>query len=198
MLENITRHLNFCYLSIFYKSSRFFPFFFFFFFFFDISSIFFIIFFYESYNTGEENKKKWLNNNNKNRFASKRAPVKKSRERGSSDRFKNITCERKRRRKLKGKSLKLSTNDTKPSPPEASTCKLMPSGYNQIASNISSRKCKNENLRESYASVTIQKKDDQLERSIHDSADFAIESKRSCENKSVRDSKIDFSELLRS
>ena len=63
------------------------------------------------------------------------------------------------------------------------------------------------NVRESYTSVTrrlkevhksIQKNDDQLERSIDDSADFVIESKRSCENKSVRDSKVDFSELLRS
>ena len=83
----------------------------------------------------------------------------------------------------------------------------MPSGDNQIATNISSRKCKNENVQESYASVTrrskevnksIQKKDDYLERSIYDSADFVIKSKRSCENKSVRDSKVDFSELLKS
>ena len=83
----------------------------------------------------------------------------------------------------------------------------MPSGNNQIATNISSRKCKNENVQESYASVTrlskkvhksIQKKDEQLERSIEDSADFVIKSKHSYENKSVRDSKVDFSELLRS
>ena len=49
----------------------------------------------------------------------------------------------------------------------------MPSGYNQIATNISSRKCKKENVRENYTSVTrwskevhksIQKKDEQLER----------------------------------
>ena len=45
---------------------------------------------------------------------------------------------------------------------------------------------------------SIQKKDDQLERRIDDSADFVIKSKRSCENNSVRDSKVDFSELLRS
>ena len=128
-------------------------------------------------------------------------------EHGSSDRFKNVTCERDRRRKLKEKSFKLSTNDTRPFPPEATTWKLMPSGDYQIVTNISSRKCKNENVRESYASVTrrskevhksIQKKDDQLERSIDDSADFVIKSKGSCENKSVRDSKVDFSELLRS
>ena len=63
---------------------------------------------------------------------------------------------------------------------------------------------KRESMRD-YASVTkrsrvvhksMQKKDDQLERSIDDSADFIIESKRSCKNKSVRDSKVDFSELL--
>ena len=81
----------------------------------------------------------------------------------------------------------------------------MPSGDNQIATNISSRKCKNENVRESYASVTrrskevhksMQKKDDQLERRIDNSA--VIKSKCSCENNSVRDSKVDFSELLRS
>ena len=103
--------------------------------------------------------------------------------------------------------MKLSTNDTRSFPPEANTCKLMPSGDNQIATNIINRKCKNENVRESYASVTrqvkkvhksIQKKDNQLERSIEDSTDFAIKSKRSYENKSVRDSKLDFSELLRS
>ena len=83
----------------------------------------------------------------------------------------------------------------------------MPSGNNRIASNISSRKCKNENVRESYDSVTgrakevhksIKKKDNQLERSIDDSADIVTESKRSCKNKSVSDSKVDFSELLRS
>ena len=83
----------------------------------------------------------------------------------------------------------------------------MPSGNNQIATNISSRKCKNENVRESYASVTrrskkvhksIQKQDEQLDRSIEDSTDFVIKSKHSYENKSVRDSKVDFSELLRS
>ena len=45
---------------------------------------------------------------------------------------------------------------------------------------------------------SIQKKDDQLERTIEDSANFVIKSKRSYENKSVRDSKVDFSELLRS
>ena len=48
----------------------------------------------------------------------------------------------------------------------------MPSGYNQIATNISRRKYKKENVRENYTSVTrwskevhksIQKKDDQLE-----------------------------------
>ena len=49
---------------------------------------------------------------------------------------------------------KLSTNDTRPFPPEATTCKLMPSGDNQIATNISSQKGKNENAQESYASVT--------------------------------------------
>ena len=37
--------------------------------------------------------------------------------------------------------------------------KSMPSGDNQIATNISSRKCKNENVRESYASVTRRIKD---------------------------------------
>ena len=83
----------------------------------------------------------------------------------------------------------------------------MPSGDNQIAKNISSQTCKNKNVRESYASVTkwskevhksIPKKDDQLERRFTNSTDFVIESKRSCENKSVRDSKVDFSELLRS
>ena len=119
----------------------------------------------------------------------------------------NTTCERDRRRKLKEKSLKLSTKDKRHFPPEYTTCKLMPSGDNQIVINISSRKCKNENVRESYASVTrwskevrksIQKKDDQLERSIDDSTDFVIKSKCSCENKSVRASKVDFSELLRS
>ena len=41
-------------------------------------------------------------------------------------------------------------------------------------------------------------KDDQLETSIDDSADFVIKSKRSCENKSARDSKVDFSELFNS
>ena len=41
-------------------------------------------------------------------------------------------------------------------------------------------------------------KDDQLETSIDDSADFVIKSKRSCENKSARDSKVDFSELFSS
>ena len=44
--------------------------------------------------------KKWLNIKNKNRFAFKRTPVKESREHDSSDRFKNVTCERDRRRKL--------------------------------------------------------------------------------------------------
>ena len=82
----------------------------------------------------------------------------------------------------------------------------MPSGDNQIATNIVSRKCKYENVRESYVSVTrrskevhksIKKKDDQLERSIDDSVDSVIESKRCCENKSVSDGKVDFSELLR-
>ena len=152
-------------------------------------------------------RKKWRNIKNKNRFAFKRTLVRKSREHKSSDRFKDVTCERDRRRKLKEKSLKLLANNTRSSPPEASTCKLMPSGDNQIATNISSRKGKNENVRESYASVTrrvkevhksVQKKDYQLERSIEDSADFVIKSKRSYENKSARDSKIDFSELLRS
>ena len=152
-----------------------------------------------------ENKrrKKWL----KNRFAFKRTLVRESREHKSSDRFKNVTCERDRRRKLKEKSLKLLANDTRSSPPEASTCKLMPSGDNQITTNISSRKGKNENVRESYASVirrvkevhkSVQKKDYLLEISIEDSADFVIKSERSYENKSVRDSKIDFYELLRS
>ena len=59
-------------------------------------------------------------------------------EHGSSDRFKNVTCEHDRRRKLKDKSLKLPTNNTGPFPPEARTCKLMPFGDNQIAANISS------------------------------------------------------------
>ena len=72
---------------------------------------------------------------------------------------------------------------------------------------LATKNAKKENVRESYASVTrqskkvyksIQKKDDQLERSIDYSADFVIHSKSSCENKSVRDSKVDFSELLRS
>ena len=45
---------------------------------------------------------------------------------------------------------------------------------------------------------SIQKKNDQLERSIEESADFVIKSKLSYENKGVRDSKVDFSELLRS
>ena len=148
-------------------------------------------------------RKKWL----KNRFAFKRTLVRESREHKSSDRFKNVTCERDRRRKLKEKSLKLLANDTRSSPPEASTCKLMPSGDNQITTNISSRKGKNENVRESYASVirrvkevhkSVQKKDYLLEISIEDSADFVIKSERSYENKSVRDSKIDFYELLRS
>ena len=67
----------------------------------------------------------------------------------------------------------MSTDDRRSFPPEASTCELMPSGYNQIATNISSRKCKKENVRENYTSVTrwskevhksIQKKDEQLER----------------------------------
>ena len=66
---------------------------------------------------------------------------------------------------------------------------LMPSGDNQIAINIGSRKCKNEKVRDSYASVTwqskealrlIQKKYYQLETSIDHSADFVIKSKRSC------------------
>ena len=94
-----------------------------------------------------------VNIKNKNRFAFKRTLVRGSREDSSSDRFKNVTCEHHRRRKLKEKSLKLSTNDTRYFPPEGSTCKLMPSGDNQIATNISSRKCKNENVRESYASL---------------------------------------------
>ena len=81
----------------------------------------------------------------------------------------------------------------------------MPSGDNRIATNISNRKCKNENVWESFASVarrvkkvhkSIHKKDDQLERSIEDSADFVIKYKYSYENKSIRDSKVDFSELL--
>ena len=105
------------------------------------------------------------------------------------------------------KILKLPTNDTRPSPPEASTCELLQSGDNQVTANISSRKFKTENLRLNYASFTrrtkefhksIQKKDNRLERSIDDSADLVIESERSCENRSVRDSKVDFSELLRS
>ena len=58
----------------------------------------------------------------------------------------NTTCERDRRRKLKEKSLKLSTKDKRHFPPEYTTCKLMPSGDNQIVINISSRKCKNENV----------------------------------------------------
>ena len=125
-----------------------------------------------------------------NRFAFKRKLVRESREHSSSDRFKNVNCERDRR-KLKEKSLKLSTNGTRFFPPEASKCKLMPSGDSKMATNISSQKCKNENVRESYASVTrqvkkvhesIQKKDDQLERSIEDSADFVIKSKRSYKN----------------
>ena len=45
---------------------------------------------------------------------------------------------------------------------------------------------------------SIQKKDDQLERSTEDSADFVIKSKHSYQNKTVRDSKVDFSELLMS
>ena len=45
---------------------------------------------------------------------------------------------------------------------------------------------------------SIQKKDEQLERSIEDSVDFVIKSKRSYENKSVRDCKVDFSEIIRS
>ena len=45
---------------------------------------------------------------------------------------------------------------------------------------------------------SLHKKDDQLERSIEDSADFVIKYKYSYENKSIRDSKVDFSELLRS
>ena len=152
-------------------------------------------------------RKKWLNIKNKNRSAFKRTLVKETREHVSSDRFKNVTCERDRRRKLKEKSLKLSTNDTRFFPPKASTCKLRKSGHDHIFTNISSRKCKNENLRESYATVTrrskkvhksVQKKDDQLERSIEGSADFVIKSRGSYENKSVRDSKVDFSELLRS
>ena len=68
-------------------------------------------------------RKKWLNIKNKNRSAFKRTLVKETREHGSSDRFKNVTCERDRKRKLKEKSLKLSTKDTRPFPPEASTCK---------------------------------------------------------------------------
>ena len=72
-------------------------------------------------------RKKWPSIKNKNRCASKRTPVKESREHGSSDRFSNITCEHDRRRKLKEKSLKLLTNDTRPFPPEASTYESMPS-----------------------------------------------------------------------
>ena len=62
-------------------------------------------------------------------------------------------------------------------------------------------------IRESYASVTrrskkvrksIQKKGDQLDRSTEDSDDLVIKSKRSYENKSVKYSKVNFSELLRS
>lgn len=70
---------------------------------------------------------------------------------GTSSRFENVTCERDRRRKLKEKSLKLSANVARPSAPKASSYELMPSGYNQIAANISNRKCKNEIVRKSYA-----------------------------------------------
>ena len=80
--------------------------------------------------------------------------------------------------------MKLSSNDTRPFPSEVSSCELMPSGYNQTTTNISSRKCKQEKVRESYANITtwskevhesIEKKDDQLERIIDDSADFVID-----------------------
>lgn len=74
-------------------------------------------------------KKKWLNIKNENRFASKRTSLKESREPRSSDRFRNVIYER-NRRKLKKKYLKLSTNDTRPFPSEASMCKLVPSGDN--------------------------------------------------------------------
>ena len=86
-------------------------------------------------------RKKWLNIKNCRfhyRFAFKRTLVRESREDSSSERFKNVTCERDRRRKLKEKSLKLSTKDTRSFQPESSTCKLIPPGDNQIATNISS------------------------------------------------------------
>ena len=72
----------------------------------------------------------------------------------------------------------------------------MPSEDNHIATNISSRKYNDENVWESCASVTRrskevckskQKKDDLLDRSIDNSAEH------SCENKSIRDSEVDFS-----
>ena len=78
---------------------------------------------------------------------------------GTSSRFENVTCERDRRRKLKEKCLKLSANVARPSAPKASSYELMPSGDNEIAANISNRKCKNEIVRKSYASVTARSKE---------------------------------------
>ena len=80
-------------------------------------------------------------------------------ENGTSSRFENVTCERDRRRKLKEKCLKLSVNVARPSAPKASSYELMPSGDNEIAANISNRKCKNEIVRKSYASVTTRSKE---------------------------------------
>ena len=74
-------------------------------------------------------RKKWLNIKNKNRFVFKRTLVRESREHSSSDRFKNVTRERDRSRKLKEKYLKLSIYDTRSFPPETSMCKLIPSGH---------------------------------------------------------------------
>lgn len=80
-------------------------------------------------------------------------------ENGTSSRFENVTCERDRRRKLKEKCLKLSANVARPSAPKASSYELMPSGDNEIAAKISTRKCKNEIVRKSYASVTTRSKE---------------------------------------
>ena len=54
-------------------------------------------------------------------------------------------------KKLNEKPLKLSTSDTSYFLPEVSTYELMPSGECQSFSNISTQKCKNKKMRESFA-----------------------------------------------
>ena len=87
---------------------------------------------------------------------------------------------------MKEKTLKFASNGTGYFPPKLITYELMPSADNLSFNNINSQRCENRKFQESYAIVvgrskrvhkSIQRKDDQLGRSIDNSADFVIESK---------------------